>query len=122
MSLKSLVRILLICGLFLTVFQADLFAQKRQSSGSDSLTSSRPIKSVASKSYAERSYDTKIPASYLQLKYARSYASEDQCSFATSKGLRCRRKAQAGSTYCRQHAQKYEPKERSDKSDLGKQK
>lgn len=122
MNLRTVARILLICCFFLAATHGDLFAQKQQSSSPDSVKSSRTTKAVVSKSYAPKTYDTKLPASYLALKYSRSYASSDQCAYETNKGLRCKRKVVPGTLYCKQHGEKYASKEESDKSDSGKRK
>ena len=115
MKPKRTVQLLLICLFALAVVHSDLFAQKQQGGVPDSLAGSRVAKSTTSKSYAQKTYESKQVAEFKNLKFSRMYAASDQCTFETNKGLRCKRKAQPYSRYCRQHEERLAAKDGSDK-------
>ena len=115
MKPKRTVQLLLICLFVFAAAHSEAYAQKRQGGVPDSSVSSRVAKSTASKSYAQKTYESKQLSEFNTLKYSRMYAASDQCAFETNKGLRCKRKAQPYSRYCRQHADRYAAKDGSDK-------
>jgi hypothetical protein len=103
MKAKRTAQLLLICLFVLAASHSEAYAQKRQVGVRDSSSSSGAAKSTVSKSYIQKSYENKQGAEFQNLKYSRMYAVTDQCAFVTNKGIRCKRKAQTYSRYCRQH-------------------
>jgi len=115
MNPKRTVQLLLICLFVLAATHSEVYAQKKQGGVPDSLASSRAAKSTSSKTYAQKTYESKQLAEFQNLKYSRMYATSNQCSFETNKGLRCKRKVQPNSRFCRQHAERFAAKDGSDK-------
>jgi hypothetical protein len=115
MKTKRTVQLLLICLFVLAAAQSDAIAQQRQGGVPDSVTNSRVKKSTASKSYSQKSYENKQQVEVKSLRYSRMYSANDLCAYETNKGLRCKRKAQPNSRFCRQHDERYAVKDGSDK-------
>jgi hypothetical protein len=112
---RKTLQFLLICLFVLAAAHSEAYGQKQQGGAPDSSANSRVAKSAASKSYAQKTYESKQIAEFKNLKYTRMYAANDQCAFETNKGLRCKRKAQGNSRFCRQHEERYAAKEGLDK-------
>ena len=115
MKAKRTAQLLLICLFVVAASHAESYAQKRQVGLRDSSASSGTAKSTASKSYTQKSYENKQGGEFQNLKYSRTYAMSDQCAFETNKGLRCKRKTQPYSRYCRQHDDRLAAKVKPDK-------
>jgi hypothetical protein len=115
MKPKRTALLLLICLFVLATAHSEAHSQKRQGVVRDSLASSGAAKSTASKSYTQKSYERKQGAEFQNLKYSRMYAASNQCAFETNKGLRCKRKAQSYSRFCRQHEERFAVKDGMDK-------
>jgi hypothetical protein len=115
MNPRRTVQLLLICLFVLAAAHPAVYSQKAQGGVPDSSASARAAKSTASKTYAQKSYENKQAAEFQNLKFSRMYASSDQCTYETNKGLRCKRKAQPNSRFCRQHDERFAAKVGSDK-------
>lgn len=115
MKAKRTAQLLLICLFVLATAHSEAYAQKRQGGVRDSSATSGAAKSTASKSYTQKSYDNKQGVEFQNLRYSRMFASSDQCAFETNKGIRCKRKAQPYSRYCRQHDDRFATKDKPDK-------
>jgi hypothetical protein len=107
MNLKRAVQLVSICLLVLAGTNAGAFAQKNQGSIPDSSKSARNAKSAAAKTYTSKSFESKRQADFSGMRFSRNYASDSFCVYETKKGLRCKRKAQMYSRYCRQHDPQY---------------
>jgi hypothetical protein len=115
MKTKRTVQLLLICLFVLAAAHSEAIAQQRQGGVPDSVANSHAAKLTASKSYAQKSYENKQQAEVKSLRYSRMYSANDLCAYETNKGLRCKRKAQPNSRFCRQHDERFAAKDGSDK-------